>query len=413
MNFRSMTFGMIACALLGGTFFLGTRVHRPPTEQETHEPEAEAALAPNTYAMTQDAQRNIQLTTQPVLMEQVDRTLHLTGNISPDQARVAHVYPLSQGIVRDIFVQLGSTVRSGQPLLRYDSVELGNTIGERNTALGAFQKARAQQEVSAKSLSRADNLLRVEAISQREYEVRKAEKDQADAEVVSAQADLATAEEKLHRFGLSNAQIAALGSDSSHRTSSLNSVRAPIGGVVSGFAVSPGALIAPEKELFSIVDPSTVWALGDIYEKDLRFVHQQGVCRVSLTAFPQTVFLGRITYLSEGLDPQSRTAKLRCVLPNDGNRIRLDMFADIEIPTSQKQSGLTVPNEAIQELNDEPIVFVQRAPELFEMRKIKLGVKGDRRTEVQAGVKAGDVVVSNGTLQLKFQALRGTLGDSD
>ena len=87
------------------------------------------------------------------------------------------------------------------------------------------------------------------------------------------------------------------------------------------------------------------------------------------------------------------------------------MFAELEIPTTRRQIALTVPNSAIQEIENEPVVFVQRAPEEFERRNVKLGSKGDQNTEILEGLKPGDKVVTNGTLQLKFEAMRGTLGD--
>lgn len=413
MNLRRLLFILMAVALLGGAFLAGTRVKRSAQQEPAKDADAKSDPPPNMYTMTTDAQRNIQLTVASVQQENVIRTIHVTGAVTPDSARVAHVFPLSQGVVRNVFVQLGSAVRAGQSLLRYDNVGLGVVTGEYNALSGMLQKALAQQDVSAKSLARAANLLQVEAMSKREYELRQAEKEQADAGVASARAELATSEEKLHRFGLSTSQIDANSSLSSHRTSSLNDIRAPIGGVVSNYAVATGELIGPDKEAFTIVDPSVVWVLADVYEKEFGSIPQQGVCRVTLKAYPGEVFIGRVTYLSEALDPQSRTAKLRCVLPNPGNRIRLDMFAELEIPTNKKQLALTVPNSAIQEIDNEPVVFVQRGPEQFEKRSVKLGAKGDQRTEITAGLKPADRVVTNGTLQLKFEALRGTLGDTD
>ncbi len=413
MTSRRLLLIFVAVALLGSAFFIGTRFNRSTQQEPAKEGEAKSDLPPNTYVMTADAQRNIQLTVAPVEQEKIVRTIHVTGAVTPDSARVAHVFPLSQGVVRDIFVQLGSAVRTGQSLLRYDNVQLGVVTGEYSSLRGSLEKAIAQQNVSSKSLARAASLLEVEAISKREYELRQAEKEQADAAVASARAELATSEEKLHRFGLSMSQINASSTASAHRTSSLNDLRAPIGGIVSNYAVATGELIGPEKEAFTVVDPSVVWVLADVYEKDLGSIPQQGVCRVTLAAYPKEIFIGRVTYLSESLDPQSRSAKLRCVLPNPGNRIRLDMFAELELPTNQQQAALTIPNGAIQEIDNEPVVFVQRGPEQFERRNVKLGAKGDQRTEITAGLKPEERVVTNGTLQLKFQALRGTLGDTD
>ncbi|MBS1816121.1 MAG: efflux RND transporter periplasmic adaptor subunit [Acidobacteria bacterium] len=405
---------LVGIVIIGAAFYLGRRSgsgngpkDEPKNEAETVKPR----LAANHYSMTQDAQRNIHLTTAVAQQEEITKTLRVTGTVGPEEGRVAHVFPLAQGVVRNIFVQLGSQVRTGQSLLRFDNVELGTLTGEHRSLLGSLERAQAQQDVSAKNLARAENLLKVEAISQREYEVRRAEKEQADAGVNSARSELAASEEKLHRFGLTEDQIHSISTGSTHRTSSLNDVRAPITGVISKYEVAQGELIGPDKEIFTVVDPSIVWVLADIYEKDLGTVPQRGMCSVRLAAFPKETFRGKVEYISESLDPQSRTAKLRCVLPNQDNRIRLDMFAELEIPTTRREMTLTVPNTAVQEIDNEPVVFVQSGPEDFEKRNVKIGSKGDQNTEILAGVKPGERVVTNGTLQLKFEAMRGTLGD--
>lgn len=413
MNSRRILMLIVAgIVVVGAAFYLGKRSGSLSREAPNNEGEAAKPQLPaNRYSMTQDAQRNIHLTTATAQQEEITKTLRVTGTVGPEDGRVAHVFPLAEGVVRNIFVQLGTHVRAGQSLLHYDNVGLGSLTGEHRSLLGSLEKARAQQDVSAKNLARAENLLKVEAISQREFEVRRAEKEQADAVVNSARAEVASSEEKLHRFGLTDVQIQAISTGATHRTSSPNDVRSPITGIISKYAVANGEVITPNKEIFTVVDPSTVWVLADVYEKDLGAVPQRGVCSVKLAAFPKETFQGKVEYISESLDPQSRTAKLRCVLPNQDNRIRLDMFAELEIPTTRKEMTLTVPNTAIQEIDNEPVVFVQRGPEDFEKRNVKIGSKGDQNTEIIDGIKPGERVVTNGTLQLKFEAMRGTLGD--
>lgn len=403
---------VLVLVVIAGAFLLGKRSGTTSPKKDEGESKAtKPELPPNHYAMTSDAQRNIKLTTAAAQQEEVQKTLRVTGTVTADEGRIAHVFPLAQGVVKNVLVQLGTEVRAGQSLLRYDNVELGNQTGNQRSLLGSLERARAQQELAAKNLLRSENLLQVQAISQREFEVRRAEKEQADAGVSSARAELASSEEKLHRFGLSENQIHTITTGSTHRTSSLNNVTAPIHGLISKFSVATGELIGPDKEIFTIVDPSLIWVLADVYEKDLGTVPQRGPCIVKLAAFPKESFRGQVAYISEALDPQSRTAKLRCVVPNPGNRIRLDMFAELEIPTTRREVTLTVPNSAVQEIDNKPVVFVQRGPEEFEQRSVKLGSRGDRSTEILEGLKSGDRVVTNGTLQLKFEAQRGTLGD--
>ncbi len=370
---------------------------------------------PNVVEVPIDAQRNARVVITPATEERLAQVVNTTGVISPDEARVAHIVPLSQGIVEDVLVQLGDRVRRDQPLLVYDNIELGESLGEYQNVRGTLDRALAQQEVARQSLERANALIKVQAISSREFEVRKAEFQQAVAEVTSRQAEVNRAEEKLHRFGVTDADLQKLnGSEhGTHRTASHASVRAPLTGVVTKYDVSKGEVVGREKEIFTIVDTSNVWALADVYEKDISLVSRGGDCVVSVVSYPQDAFKGKITYLSDALDPASRTAKLRCVLPNADGRLKLEMFAKVQVPTKETRTGVTVPVSALQEVSGQTVVFVQTKPDRFEKRAVQVGEKNEQRAEILSGVQNGDNVVGDGSFYMKSALLRETMGEED
>jgi cobalt-zinc-cadmium efflux system membrane fusion protein len=377
--------------------------------------EQEAKRDPNFVEISADAQKNGGIEFATTVEHKVQQVVTTTGVVSPDEARVSHIVPLSQGIVEDVFVQLGDRVQKGQPLLVYDSIELGESVGEYKNLLGGLGKAEAQQEVAKKSLERANSLIAVEAISPRELELRRAEYQQAAAEVESRRAEVARAEEKLHRFGMTDPDIKRLNSSehSVHRTASHNTVRAPLAGVVTKYDVSKGEVVGRDKELFTVVDTSTVWALADVYEKDIQYVARGGQCNVALASYPGEVFTGKIVYLSDALDPASRTAKLRCVLPNSDGRLKLEMFATVAVPTKESRTGISVPATAVQEINGQPVVFVQTEPTKFEKRNIEVGERTPELVEIKSGVKLGDKVVTKGSFYVKSALMRELIGGEE
>jgi cobalt-zinc-cadmium efflux system membrane fusion protein len=412
VNKKTLIFGLIVvAAVVAGSLLLRTRNKSPKQTEEKSEP--------NTVEISLAAQKNGGIQIAESTTQTLQQKVSTTGVISPDEARVSHIVPLSQGVVEDLLVQLGDRVSKGQRLLVYDNVELGEYVGEYSNLSGLLQKTEAQRNVAKKSLDRANSLIAVEAISPRELDLRRAEYQQANAEVDSRRAELARAEEKLHRFGLTDPEIRQLNSPehglekSFHRTASHSVIRSPLSGVVTKFEVCKGEVVSRDKELLSIVDTSTVWALADVYEKDIRYVGRGGQCDVALSAYPGEVFKGTIAHLSDSLDPASRTAKLRCVLPNTDGRLKLEMFATVSLPTKESRTGIIVPATALQEINGQPVVFIQTEPAKFQKRVIELGERTKEVIEIRSGVKAGEKVVTNGSFYVKAAFLREQIGEGE
>ncbi len=400
--------GIVVVIVLATVLVWRAMKSTPEAAEEKHDP--------NVVEVAVEAQQNAGIIITAASQERLEQLVKTTGVISPDEARVSHIVPLSQGVVEDVFVQLGDRVQKGQPLLVYDNIELGESVGEFLNLRAGVEKAIAQQEVARRSVERANSLIEVQAISPREFELRKTEYEQAKADVESRRAEMARAEEKLHRFGLTEADLAKLTSAEQrggHRSASHNTLRAPLAGVVTKYDVSKGEVVGRDKELFTIVDTSSIWALADVYEKDIQFVARGGECAVTLASYPGDVFKGKITYLSDALDPSSRTAKLRCVLPNTDGRLKLEMFATVSVPTRESRTGVTVPATALQEVSGQPVVFVQAEPTKFEKRVVQVGERDERRAEILSGIKAGEKVAANGSFYLKSALMRELIGGEE
>ncbi len=253
MNRRNLIIGVLSASAVVAVFlFL----------RGTPETSTEEAVAPvsNMIELGAEAQQNAALELAEAKQTEIRQTLQATGIVSPDQARIAHVFPLARGIVEQVAVQLGDRVRQGKPLVTYDNIELGQLIGEYLSVLGERERLLAQREVASKFLERARTLIEVEAIAQSEFELRQAEYEQAAAAIGSKRADLARTEEQLHRFGLSDEDIETLGGSEHdpHRTASHNVPRAPLNGVIISYDVSRGEVVERGKELFTVVDTSVV-----------------------------------------------------------------------------------------------------------------------------------------------------------
>jgi len=410
VNRKFLILGVIVLTSGMGLLYFMRGRETPDEKRQTKDP------APNIVEISPESQNNAGLEVEKVTERPIRGLVKTTGIISPDQSRVAHMFPLAKGIVEKVYVQLGDKVSEGQPLVLYDNIELGQLIGEFLSLRGGLERVQAQEEVAGKSLDRAKSLIDVQAIAQSEFELRQAEYQQAKATVQSQMADIARVEEQVHRYGLSEQDVQALGGPSehaTHRTASHNILKAPRSGVVTTFEVSQGEVVDPGKELMTIVDTSVVWVLADVYEKDLAAVHTGTEAQITVASYPDHSFAGKITYISDSLDPASRTAKLRCVVPNGDGRFKLEMFATVEIPEAGVRSALAIPEQAIQQLDADSVVFVQRDATHYEKRVIQAGERGSGWAEVLKGLGKGENVVTQGTFYLKSALLREQIGGGE
>ena len=406
---------MIAVGLGLGALILGVWfASRPDSAPSIAEP-IEEAREGGLIELSSEAQRNANLKFADVEERPLEAMLVATGVVAPDQNRIAHVRPPAQGIAEQVHAQLGDRVRAGQPLLTYDNIELGELIGEYLTTQAEIKREQSQVEVARSYLNRAESLLAAEAIAQKELELRKAEYDQAVATVESRKAELARVEEKIHRFGLTDEDLKNLNSSEHdpHRTASHTTLTAPFAGVITAQDVAAGETIGPDSEVFTLADASIVWVLADIYEKDLGQLGVGQACRVTVTAYPGQVFTGKITYIGDVLDPQSRTSKLRCVVDNPAGRLKLEMFATVELPAAQQRVALAVPGAALQQVDADTVVFVQRGPALFEKRVVQVGGRGGEWVELLSGVQKGEKIVTTGSFYVKSALLREQIGGED
>lgn len=401
----------VTAALTGtGAWLLLRPATVGPNVAEEHADELPAGIV----ELTPDAQENAALGLMPVEVRPLPTTIDVTGGVAAEDARVAHIRPLARGLVERVWVSLGERVTKGQPLATYDNIQLGELVGEYLGARAVLRQAEADLDVKRRMVERGRALIQLEAIAQQTLDLREAELKTSEAGVARDQAAVSQVEEQLHRFGLSDADLRQLSpteGTSPHRDASHAVLRAPFDGVVTKYDVAQGEVAEPERELFTVTDLSSVWVLADVYEKDITKVRAGTDAVVRVDAYPDRTFAGRVTYVSDLIDPQTRSAKARVVVANPETALKLDMFARVSIPTAEQREGLLVPVAAIQTIDNQPVVFVQQSANRFARRDVELGMTAGDLVETRSGVQAGDIVVGAGSFYLKTALLRERIGD--
>lgn len=401
----------IKSVILIGVVLIGVVVGRwtannnqsAPAAAEEHTETADHT-EPDKVTLDEATQRQLKVTFETAQRRPVTASIEATGTIAPNETRSAHIRPLVRGRVEEVHVRLGQRVAANQTLMTYDNVEIGGLVSEHRRAAAALEQANAEVDVARRAVERAQNLVELGAISRAELEQRTAAQASAGAAVKAHLAERTAIEEKLRRFGVDPADP---------QLSSRVELRAPFAGVVTEYDVGTGEIVEPGQNLMAVTDLSTVWVQANVYEKDLASVRIGQTARVHVTTYPGQPFLGQVTYVSDSLDPQTRTAKIRVEVANRNSLLKVDMFARVQLPTANQREILAVPDAAIQTVGNDTVVFVRVSESEFQKRSITTQSTFQGWTEVLTGLQPGDVVVVQGSFALKSALLKEELAGDE
>jgi len=206
-------------------------------------------------------------------------------------------------------------------------------------------------------------------------------------------------------LGLKDAAIDAL-AKKQNLGSSVFSLTAPISGVVVERNATVGATVGSDANLFKIIDLSSVWIDANVFEKDLERVRLGQAVKVTVPAFPESTFYGKVTLITSVVDPDTRTVKIRTEVPNRDGRLKPDMFASVEIVIAAKRTAISIPLSAVLEDGGKQVVFVADGNE-YKEKEVTLGLKSEDRVEITSGLNEGDKVVVKGNYLLLQQSKGG------
>jgi len=298
--------------------------------------------------------------------------LNATGAVSPDVSRQVPVPSLASGRVLEINARLGDEVKKGQLLFKVRSSDIAGAYSD-------YRKAVKNEQLAKVQLDRARLLYENGAIPKSALEVAQTTED-------NARVDLETTNEHLH----------LLGADPDH-PSGIVEVYAPVSGVITDQQITNAsgvqALTAPNP--FTISDVSHVWIVCDVYENDLAQVRLGEYADIRLNAYPDRVLKARISNISQIMDPNIRTAKVRLEVANPG-LMRFGMFVTATFHGLTKEKHATVPASAILHLHDREWVYEPAGNARFRRVQVVAGnMLAGNLQEVVSGLKPGEQVVAN------------------
>jgi Cu(I)/Ag(I) efflux system membrane fusion protein len=322
-----------------------------------------AFVNPDAVVMTEEGIKLAEVQTSVVTKEKPAKEIQLYGKIQADerliQTQPAHI----PGRIEKLFVNYtGEEVRQGQAIAQIYSPEL----------------ITAQKEL-------------MEALKMKEMQPGL----------------LDAAREKLHQWKFTDSQIADIESSGTAKT--VFDVYATVSGIVTNKSVNVGDYISQGAPLYEIADLSHVWALFDAYETDLPWIRKGDKVTFTLQSEPGKEYSGEVSFIDPVINPQTRVANVRIELPNNENKLKPDMFVNGTVKSHLATSGnsLVIPQTSVLWTGTRSVVYVKlpntKEPS-FVMREITLGPALSNSFVIQAGLKEGEEIVTNGTFSVDASA---------
>ena len=351
------------------------------------------------------------VTVEPVGRTTVSAEMMLPGVITTNENRTARIAPLVAGQVARITTDLGSRVAAGDTLAALNSPEF-------TRAQTAFLQAFTQAELSRKDYERAVVLLEQRALEEREFLRRQSTYEESLTELRAAEAlleALGVGEERMDelRAGVN----VAGGPVEAGVVAPLLPLQTPISGVVMERDAVLGERVEPGHPLFTVSDLSLLWARLDAYEHHLPHLDPEAEIVVRSPLLPEREFPGRVTVVADQVDPELRTVRVRAEIPNPEGLLRPNMYVQGFLRTHTPDTErMVVPEDAVQLLEGEHVVFVERPPEageehrVFEARHVVPGEILTVGRIIESGLDGDERIATGGAFTLKAELTRGVAG---
>ncbi|MDP2818916.1 MAG: efflux RND transporter periplasmic adaptor subunit [Polaromonas sp.] len=359
------------------------------TEPATQEAKGEAAKEKKGLKLTPEEQERAGIKLEEVNSRTFEDFVSMTATIRPNQDRIAKIAPRVEGRIVSVSASLGDNVSAGQSLAIMDSLAIGE-------AQSALLRAQSSERVAQADFKRAESLSAEEIIPQKELLRARGELERASAESRAAS-------DRLRLLGGS--------ASASGRAQSTFALTAPFAGTVIQKKATIGELGSPADAVFTIADLSKVWIEANLTDQLLSKVKTGAAATVTVGAYPGERFNGRVAYIANVLDKDSRTIAARIEVPNKDGRLKPEMFATANIATGGQLEAISVPDGAILLLQGQPTVFVSEGGG-FQPRAVETGEKLQGRTVIKSGLKPKDQVVAAGAYALKARMLKSQIGDA-
>ncbi len=320
---------------------------------------ASGSLPPGGVEISSARQQLMGVTTAQAQYRTLDQTIRSVGHVAMDETRLAHVHVRTSGWIKKVFVDFTwQQVKQGDALFTFYSPDLLATEQEYLLAL------RARDSLAKSSFP----------------------------EIATAGASLLeAARRRLELWDLTEGEIHDI--EASGKPAHDIAIFSPVTGYVVDRKAFPNQYVSPEMDIYQLVDLSSIWAEGEIYESDAPSVSLGQSAVLTTEALPNVALRGRLIFISPTVKPDTRTLTVRVEFPNPGVKLKPGMFVNLELHRGLGRR-LTVPADAVLDSGAHQRVFVARGKGVFEPRTVTVGTRTGDYVVILSGLHAGELVVT-------------------
>ena len=311
------------------------------------------------------------------------------------------------GVVLERLVQEGDRVSRGDVLLVLKSDEISAQVRQAEAELKELATTRRPQAefdlANAKvQLEQAQR----EAVRRRNTELGILSAEEREKSIEA---------EKLARNNLESARlkVASLAPDKVEETKlreqlaalqaqlAKTKIRAEVSGIILTRNVEPGDLVQPSQTLFTIALDGATEIRVPFDERNLPLLALQQKAAVITDAYPDQPFPAHINFIAPSIDAQRGTVDVRLTVDPVPDFLRQDMTVSVNVETNKREQTLVIPNDALSSISGNKAMVILVRDRKIQRHPITLGLRGLVMSEVVAGLKEGDHVLTDAESVLK------------
>lgn len=382
------------------------------SQAESNKNEKDAAAA------TAATPAPVDVTTAPAIMRQLPRFLEATGSLAADEQ--SDVAPQVAGRVAAVNVDLGSYVQRGAVIVRLDDADARLRLQQLEAQLASAQSsvrqaeeriglragqrfdpvrvaevgaARAALDLAEKQLRRYETLLESGDVSRSAYDQQKAQRDQLQQQYMAA---LAQAQQSFAgvQTARASAQAVAVQVEQARKGIRDVNVLAPISGYVSERPADLGEFVSTSSRVATIVRTNPLRVRIDIPEQLIATVRPGQSVSLTVSAYPERSFNGRVTRISPNLTAASRTLAVEAEVENGSGELKPGQFATVRILQPTSDPAILVPARAVRTEGTTSSVFVIKDGRA-QQRLVQLGQTEGELVEIKGSVAADELVATS------------------
>jgi cobalt-zinc-cadmium efflux system membrane fusion protein len=393
---------VVAAALLGA--FSAGRLRVSNDKPTEHSSQAKVALP--RYIPTAAEWASLSAET---VSEHLFRAEHLAeGKIALDEDLSTPIFSPYAGRVVKLLVKPSDVVERGQPLFVIEATDTVQALNDFAAAVSALNTARSKLNLAQIVEKRQNDLYAGKAVPLKDWQQAQADLVTAQNDMRAADVSLEAAHNRLRILGRSEEQIKTF--QETREVSAETPIYSPIAGTVVQRKVGPGQFInsGASDPVYVVGDLSTVWLVAFVRESEAADVAVGQEIKFTLLALPGRIFQARIDYVAAAIDPTTRRLLVRASIDNKDGLLKPEMFANVTIYTGGDHPSVGVPKQALIHEGERVRLWVAHDDKSIELREVETGLTNGDLVEVRNNLKAGEKVITRGSLFIDRAATSGT-----